>query len=214
MANEQRRRFEELDVERINIVDADGKIRLAITNPDRCPDPVIDGKTFVGARQDGGHAGMLFYNGEGDECGGLVFEGGQSSDGYKARGGLLFDQFKQDEIVGLVYDDTNGERRAGLLVKDQPEGGLSAIAEELQSVRAMEDGPSKDEALARVAEKRGPSHVQRVFVGRTVEGEAGAYLSDSKGQPRIRLYVDENDAPRLEFLGETGEVVFSFPPGA
>lgn len=32
------------------------------------------------------------------------------------------------------------------------------------------------------------------------------------GRPRIRMRVDQDDVPRLEFLNENGEVVYSLPP--
>ena len=42
---------------------------MAVANSERMPDPVINGKTWKTERP----AGMLFYNGLGDENGGLVF---------------------------------------------------------------------------------------------------------------------------------------------
>ena len=46
-----RPKFEEIDVERINIVEADGKLRMTISNQERVPDPVINGNTYAGARR-------------------------------------------------------------------------------------------------------------------------------------------------------------------
>ncbi|WP_268877595.1 hypothetical protein [Heyndrickxia camelliae] len=37
-------------------------------------------------------------------------------------------------------------------------------------------------------------------------------LSDSKGNPRIQMAVDENDVPRMEFLDEVGNVIYKLPP--
>ncbi|WP_353892788.1 hypothetical protein PRVXH_002162 [Proteinivorax hydrogeniformans] len=37
-------------------------------------------------------------------------------------------------------------------------------------------------------------------------------LSDSKGNERIRMVIDENDIPKLEFLNGNGEVIYSLPP--
>src|SRR6185436_1955250 len=71
---DQKNKVEELDVERINIVEKDGKVKLVIANKDRFPDPIIDGKTYP-MRQGGKTAGMIFYNDKGDECGGLSFSG-------------------------------------------------------------------------------------------------------------------------------------------
>jgi hypothetical protein len=39
VAQSQRQRFTEIDVERINVVEPDGRIALAIANTQRYPDP-------------------------------------------------------------------------------------------------------------------------------------------------------------------------------
>src|SRR5262245_17381930 len=71
IANDKNK-FAELDVERLNIVEKDGKLRMVISNSQRAPDPIIDGKSYP-MRQGGNTAGMIFYNNKGDECGGLAF---------------------------------------------------------------------------------------------------------------------------------------------
>ena len=39
-------RFTEIDVERINVIEKDGKLRLTISNAARLPDPIIGGKSY------------------------------------------------------------------------------------------------------------------------------------------------------------------------
>jgi len=43
---DQKPKFEEIDVERINVVEKDGKVKLVISNKDRFPDPVIKGRAI------------------------------------------------------------------------------------------------------------------------------------------------------------------------
>ena len=62
----------EVNVERINVVDADGTLRLVISNKDRMHPGVMDGKTIDRPRP---VAGMIFFNDEGDEVGGLTYTG-------------------------------------------------------------------------------------------------------------------------------------------
>ena len=71
----RKQRFEEIDVERINLVGKDGRVQLVLANKERLPDPVIDGKTLK--RSGLPTPGLIFYNDEGDECGGLIFGGGR-----------------------------------------------------------------------------------------------------------------------------------------
>ena len=42
----QKTRFTEIDVERINVFEKDGKLRLTISNAERLPQPIIGGKSY------------------------------------------------------------------------------------------------------------------------------------------------------------------------
>src|SRR5215467_5493007 len=75
----QKTKFEEIDVERINVVEKDGKLRLVISNRDRSPGPIAYGKPF--GYPGGSRPGMIFFNDEGSENGGLTFSGKQGADG-------------------------------------------------------------------------------------------------------------------------------------
>src|SRR2546427_3070101 len=84
----QKTRFEEIDVERINVVEKDGTLRLVISNKARGPDPVVSGKTYP--RTGGNRAGFIFFNDEGNEDGGLVYGGRRDRDGsFRAEAALL-----------------------------------------------------------------------------------------------------------------------------
>jgi hypothetical protein len=54
-------RFEEITVERINVVDKAGHNRLVISNDSRMPGPMQRGQLLA---PNGGRTGMLFYNAE------------------------------------------------------------------------------------------------------------------------------------------------------
>ncbi len=176
-ALESRRVFE---AERVDIVETDGTLRLVISNSARAPDPVCDGQTF---KRDGGNpAGLIFYNDEGDECGGLVFGGKRVDDGYAAGASLLFDQFKQDQVVGLSHGDANGRRKAGVWVWDRPDEPFPATG-----------------------------GATRLFMGKTVEGIAAVELRDAEGRVRLRLSVTGDGSARVEFLDASGDVTARLP---
>ena len=65
--------FEEIRVHRIDVVEPDGTLRMVISNRDRLPGVIVKGKELPKSGRPG--AGMLFYNDEGSENGGLVFAG-------------------------------------------------------------------------------------------------------------------------------------------
>jgi len=124
----QKPRFEEIDVERVNVVERDGTLRLVISNKARAPDAVVSGKSYP--RSGGNRAGLIFFNDDGNENGGLIYGGRRDRDGtFHAEAGLLFDQFDQDQAAGITYDDENGRRRVGFQVWDRatvPLGELMA----------------------------------------------------------------------------------------
>src|SRR6266496_2999869 len=94
---DQKTKFEEIDVERINVVEKDGKLKLVISNGERQHPGTIDGRTLSRKRP----AGLLFFNDAGDECGGLSFSGNQKDGKGNASALLAFDRFRQDQTVGL-----------------------------------------------------------------------------------------------------------------
>src|SRR5215475_7103889 len=114
----QKARFTELDVERINIVEPDGKLRMVIANRPRSIGPIYKGKPFGYAG--GNRPGIIFFNDEGTENGGLTLRGSRAPDGkYQASTHMSFDQFDQDQIVVLNYSDDSGNRQAGLTFSDR-----------------------------------------------------------------------------------------------
>src|ERR1051326_2593586 len=61
-------KFEEIDVERINVVEPNGQYRLVISNRPRSIGPIYKGKPF--GYEGGGRPGLIFFNDEGTENGG------------------------------------------------------------------------------------------------------------------------------------------------
>lgn len=212
-AQEQRKAsFEQIDVQRINIVGPDGKNELVIANHRLIPDAIIDGKTFPShGRHDG--AGMIFYNNEGDEDGGMGFSGHKTANGWEADGDLMFDQYKQDQTVGLEYSDDNGKRRAGFHVWDRPDMDLAQMVEHFNSVQNMPAGPQKDAAMKQLQEqaKNGDFGATRFFAGKSPDKNAVVVLCDAKGQARLRLSVSAAGEARIDFLDENGKVTYSLP---
>lgn len=199
-------KFDEIDVERINIVESDGKLRMVLSNQGRYPDVMIDGKTIKG-RQQGKAAGMLFYNEKG-ECGGLVFGSSERAGAYSANSALLFDQYRQDQTIGIQYSDNNGKRSAGLRVWDRPDMPLTELLDKVAAVQKMPDGPEKTEAAKTLQETL--ASPTRLVVGKS-DKSALIMLADGKGRPRIKITVDAKGDPRMEFLDEAGKVIQRLP---
>ncbi len=212
-AAQQRSRFTEIDVERINIVEPDGKLRMVLSNRPRSIGPIYKGKPF--GYEGGSRPGIIFFNDEGTENGGLTFSGTSAPDGsYRASSGFSFDQFNQDQILYFQYNDENGRRRTGFTIADRANVDIHTLVEERDSIlKAFPEGAARNEALARWSGPRDgvPLMAQRIYVGRDPARSAVINLSDPQGKPRLRLQVDSLGIASLEFLDATGAVTSRFP---
>jgi hypothetical protein len=208
----RKQKLAELDVERINVVQPDGKLALVLANRDRLPGAILNGKEVKSNRE--GAAGLLFYNGKGDEAGGLVYGSEEKKDGgYNAVEHLSFDQYNNDQVAVLEYTDDGKIRSTGLTFRDRPLKPDSAdmIAEMEALNRATGEEKTKLEQKIMAAEKRGEYGAQRVFVG-SYDRKAAVALQDTLGRTRLRLSVDASNVARLEFLDEAGKAVYTLPP--
>ena len=200
----QSQRFQTIDVERINVVEKNGQIRLVISNKDRSPPPMERGQPF--GYQGGNRAGMIFYNEEGTENGGITYTGQRDSSGnYQAVGSLTFDQYQQDQTIALQYLDQNGRRRSGLAINDYPVGMSSLeFDKRYRRVDAMKDSAAKADSMKVLDAFFGK---QRLYAGRGRNGSSLVSLSDPRGRVRLRLTVDTLGAASIEFVGENGQVL-------
>jgi hypothetical protein len=205
-------KFVEIDVERINIVEPDGKLRMVISNRPRSIGPIYKGKEF--GYKGGGRPGMIFFNDEGSENGGLTMTGSRDSLGrYRASTSMSFDQYDQDQILTLQYSDNNGQRRTGFTVADRAEVNIYDWVHQRDSITLMPDTAARRAAMDRlVAPRNGvPIVATRVYVGRDLAKTALVNLSDPLGKVRIRMRVDSLGRASLDFLDDNGKVTFSLP---
>src|SRR2546428_11000052 len=115
-------KFREIDVQRVNVVEPDGTLRMIISNHAKLPGIIVRGKE---ERFDRPQAGLLFYNDVGSENGGLIFGGRRNAKGevVDSGGSFSFDKYDANQIVQLVGVDDKEDRFAGLIVSDTALGG-------------------------------------------------------------------------------------------
>ena len=203
-------RFSEIAVERINIVEPDGTVRMTISDAARSPGWIFHGKPYPGRPKS---AGMIFFNDEGEEDGGIGFEGHKVNGKVNAGGGIAFDQYEQDESVTLRYSDDDGRRQSGLYVHDRGDMPLTELLDRRDAIRAMPAGPARDSALtAFVANNGHPLAATRVFAGRDASKSSVVNLSDPQGRPRLRLVVDSTGSASIQFLDVAGHVTKTVAP--
>ena len=113
--------FDEVNVHRINVMEPDGTLRMVISDHAKLPGIIIHGKEQPLNRP---QAGMIFYNDEGSENGGLIFGGRKDSKGEvtDSGGSLSFDKYEANQIVQLIGVDDKEDRFSGLSVTDSVTG--------------------------------------------------------------------------------------------
>jgi hypothetical protein len=110
--------FDEIQVHRIDVVEPDGTLRMVISNKAQLPGVIVKGKERPPS--DRPQAGMLFYNEEGSETGGLIFGGHKNADGEVENccGSLSFDRYGANQIVQLAGVDDVTDQFTGVSVRD------------------------------------------------------------------------------------------------
>jgi hypothetical protein len=154
---------------------------------------------------------MIFFNEAGDEVGGLIYEGAARDSGYRAFGHLSFDQWKQNQVVALQYQDNGRSRSAGLRVWDRPTNDLERQFALAQRMLETPAGPLRDSLDAE--RRRVRSEVegnQRLFLG-SDDRVAALELKDGMGRTRVKLSVDSAGTARLEFTDAEGKTAAVYP---
>ncbi|WP_072891962.1 hypothetical protein [Ornithinibacillus halophilus] len=207
----QSKKFTKIEAEQLNIVDKEGKVKLSLFNEDNIPPALMDGMDILpGHRQDDPLSGLMFFNAEGDECGGLIYGNEKNDDGsYQSFASLTFDQYKQDQVVQMRYVDDSGKRSYGFGLFDRPNQNLRKVIERENEIK---NSNLTDEEKASAINQLYEGNVERAFMGKSPNGDVSVSLMDNKGNKRIRMVVDENDVPKIEFLDEEGNVTYKLPP--
>jgi stress response protein SCP2 len=200
----RKQKFEEIDVERINVVEKDGKLKMVISNKERQTPVVVDGKTFP---QEGRSPGMIFFNEKGDEIGGLIFRG---NTGEGQLSSLTFDKFRGDQTIAFQHlENSNGDYFAGLSFNDVNLPTVELVAK-LDAIKRLPSEPARNAALKEMRE-RNEFMVTRLSVGKGRDKSAFMSLSDAKGKTRIKISVAADGNPKIDFLDEAGKVTYSLP---
>ncbi len=208
-SSDKKQKFGEIDVERINVVEKDGKLRMVISNKELQHPGTMDGKYYK-EREGQREAGMIFFSEKGDEIGGLIFGG----DTGKSQGGsLTFDKFRGDQTIQLTHDeDEKGNYFAGLRMNDEN----ISLPERLSKLEEIEKLPTKElqNAAKQKMRENGEFLVNRLFIGKAWNKRSLIQMSDANGRMRLELSVEPSGNPKLNFLDENGKVIYSLPEDA
>lgn len=209
-------KFGTIDVERINIVENDGTVKMVITNKQQFP----NGKEAVNNRlvnpDRKKRSGMIFYNEDGIECGGFIYDGTKTKDGHKAGMSLTFDQYDGDQVLQILTTDKerNGKRfkTGGLIFSDRSDKETQLEKNKIyQELDAIKDKKIRRKKRQEYIDKGLLGGAPRIYLGQTGSKNNGLFLFDKEGRRRANFYIDKNNNVKLEAYDEKGKVVSTWP---
>jgi hypothetical protein len=201
--------FEEINVQRINIVEPDGTMRMVISDKTRFPGAIIRGQEYPHmSRQT---AGILFFNEEGTENGGLIFGGARDKNGKPTSGGhLSFDDYEQDQVIAITSSQDGDRKNARIVLVDRPDWNITELIQ--LTIRIKDLPPEQQKAeYEKFMKGRTPAQ-QRLYLGRSDDKSVGLRLKDTDGRDRIVLQVAPDGSPSLRLLDADGKVVGQLAP--
>lgn len=111
-----------LTAERLEIVEPDGRPAFVLANSERPAVGTFDGQVLVEGREEQrAMPNFIFFDGHGDEVGGMLFGNREAGDGFSATRHLSLDGYRQDQTVTLFHRQDPEGASAGLSVTDRPE---------------------------------------------------------------------------------------------
>ncbi len=210
-AERKKSNFEEIDVQRINLVEPDGTLRMIISDKALWPGIFLKGKEHPHPNRK--TAGMLFLNEEGTENGGLIFGGEKDKDGkVSGHGHLSFDAYEQDQIFSIDAGQAGGKQSSALTVVDRPDYPIGELIEVIDRIKDL----PKEKQEAEIAKFLGshPAPHSRLYLGRADDSSVSLKLKDAEGHDRIVLEVAPDGSPAIRFLDANAKVVSQLPQPA
>ena len=207
-------------VERLEVVEPTGELAMVLANSQRPAVATVDGQPLMAGQEEErrGRPSIIFFDGQGDEVGGMLFGTAETEDGYSATRHFSLDAYEQDQTVVLHHYQSPAGSSSGLTVNDRPP---ISIVESLAEL-GLALGASRDELNAAVAvmpEEGREARLRelfgtaRAFVGSGVDGAANLTLRDGEGRPRIVIEAPASGEAAIRILDEAGEPVLQLPSG-
>ena len=161
---------------------------------------------------------IIFFDGSGDEVGGLAFANFKDPDSpFQAIRHLAFDGYRQDEVITMSHFVQDGKSRKGVYIYDRPNIPIMNALEEsgvhpkdTPDILGQKLNQFREENPDRYTELWG--NPQRVAVQTNNENEAELLLGDADGNVRLRFVVKADGNAFIEFLNEEGKLLKRIEP--
>ncbi len=197
--------FKEIQAERLSIIDPEENLYISISNPERQALATTHGIPHnPGSKRD--LPGIIFFNRVGDEVGGIYYDGNDDEN----FAGITFDQQKNDQIMAIMKDEymEEGEwkRWYGMFFRERSDSiRVEKLHQDfLDRTKSMSQQKREIEYVKFKTYLDSEINVYRMFLGREENKNTGLFIYDSKGNERIKIYVDELDNTRFEIFDKNG----------
>jgi hypothetical protein len=212
----ENQQFGTIDVERINIVESDGTVKMIITNVEQFPNGETKINDIMTNKNRKKRSGMLYFNEDGLECGGLIYDGAKNENGHNSGLSLTYDRYDGDQVMQLLTtDEERGDERrvsSALMFSDRT---ANVSREEHDKIMAEIDS-IKDKKLRRkkyreYADQGLIGGTPRIMLGKTGSQNNGLFLFGDNGKTKAMFYVDKSNNVKLEVYDDQGNVTNSWP---
>jgi hypothetical protein len=212
----ENQKFGTIDVERINIVEADGTVKMIITNVEQFPNGETKINDMATNKNRKKRSGMLYFNEDGLECGGLIYDGAKNEKGHSSGLSLTYDRYDGDQVMQLLTtDEERGDERRVSSVLMFSDRTANVSREEHDKIMAEIDS-IKDKKLRRkkyreYADQGLIGGTPRIMLGKTGSQNNGLFLFGDNGKTKAMFYVDKSNNVKLEVYDDKGNVTNSWP---
>lgn len=195
---------DELTVKRLNIVGEDGSYRMVFSNEKRQHSGRVAGEDLPPRKRP---AGIIFFNNEGDECGGLIAEVDQTEKGKNAYMSFTMDNYHDDQALQIIndeyYEDGTTSIHRGVVLNEYPENSnLMDRYHKLLEADKITDQKQRDLQKQMILDNE--SAKRRLFIGRGKDKNTGLFLYDQLGKLKMKIFIDAQGNPRMQILDQNG----------
>lgn len=210
-AEKEKTSFAEITVQRINVVEPDGTLRMVISDKAVFPGIFLKGKEHPHPNRK--TAGMLFLNDEGTENGGLIFGGEKDKNGKASSyGHLSFDAYEQDQVFSIDAKQEGDQHGSNLSLVDRPDYPIGELITLTDRIKSLPPEQQKAE-IAKFTQSHPEPHA-RLSLGRGGDKSVSLKLKDLEGHDRIVIEVAADGSPAIRFLDQSGKVISQLPLAA
>ena len=198
--------LDELVVKKITVIGENNLPRMVLSNETRQHSGRMNGKDWPKRERP---SGIIFFNNDGDECGGLVFQKKEKAGKIISGMSFTMDNYKDDQVLQILNEEyyANGKSiiERGISINQFPDGtDIDVRNAKLEALKNILDEKERRQKIRELMQNEGA--VNRLFIGKTKGNSSGLFLSGPDGKPKMMIYVDEKGNPKIQTLNDKGEV--------